>query len=134
MTWDIPAMVTAAAGILDKIIPDKDARERAANAIVMEQLRQQESQLSAQSDTNKIEAANSNIFVSGWRPFLGWACGAGFAWQVLGQPVFSFFFVLFTHNPAPVITLPEDMIMPTLWALLGVGAMRSFDKLKGTSK
>jgi hypothetical protein len=134
MTWDIPAMVTAATGILDKIIPDRDARERAANAIVMEQLRQQESQLSAQSDTNKIEAANSSIFVSGWRPFLGWSCGAGFAWQVLGQPVFSFFFVLFTSNPAPVIALPEDMIMPTLWALLGVGAMRSFDKLKGTSK
>lgn len=134
MMWDVPAMVTAAASILDKIIPDKDARDKAAHEIAMEFAKQESAQLQNQADINKVEAANSSIFVSGWRPFLGWSCGAGFAWQVFGQPVFSFFFTLITKNAPPVIAIPEDMIMPMLWALLGVGAMRSFDKLKGTSK
>lgn len=126
-------MVTTAANLLDKFIPDKDAREKMAHDLVMEQLRQQESQLASQAETNKVEAAHPNIFVSGWRPFVGWACGAGFAWQVVGQPLFSFFFTLITSNPAPVVAIPEDMITPTLWALLGIGGLRTVEKIKGVA-
>ena len=127
-------MITAVTGILDKVIPDKDAREKAAHDVVMEQLRQQESQLANQAEINKVEAASTDRFVSGWRPAVGWACALGFGWQVFGQPLFSFFFTLLTKQPSPVIAIPEDMVMPMLYALLGVGGLRTLEKIKGVSK
>jgi hypothetical protein len=133
MTWDIPQMVTAVTGILDKLIPDKDARERAANAIVMEQLRQQEAQMAAQSKINEVEAGSPNPFVNSWRPAVGWLCALGFGWQVFGQPLLSFCYAMIFRQPAPVVPIPEDMVMPMLYALLGVGALRTFEKVKGVA-
>jgi hypothetical protein len=43
-------------------------------------------QLAGQMDINKTEAASSNVFVSGWRPAIGWVCGAGFAVQFVIGP------------------------------------------------
>ena len=133
MTWDIPQMVTAVTGLLDKFIPDKDARERAAHEIAMELARQESAQLQNQADINKIEAASGDRFVSGWRPAVGWACALGFAWQVLGQPVLSFAYALIWKQPAPVVAIPQDMVMPMLFALLGVGGLRTIEKIKGVA-
>ena len=58
---------------LEKWLPDANQREKAALevAIMVHQGNM------AQIEVNKVEAASTNIFVAGWRPAIGWICGAG---------------------------------------------------------
>lgn len=87
----------------------------------------------AQSDINKVEAANSSLFVSGWRPAVGWTCAFGVAWSFVLQPFADW--VLSIIKPG-IITpvLDSSQLMTLLLGMLGMGAMRSYDKVKGTSK
>jgi hypothetical protein len=86
----------------------------------------------AQIEVNKVEAASSSAFTSSWRPFIGWICGAGCAWNWIGLPVASFVFSAFGH---PVSIYPADLseMMPLLFGLLGMSGLRSFEKIKGVA-
>lgn len=86
-----------------------------------------------QAEINKIEAANPNIFISGWRPAIGWICAAGFAWQFLFFPVLSWVMDVSGYI-APLPAIGSDMLMSLTMALLGLGSFRSFEKWKGVSK
>jgi hypothetical protein len=133
MTWDIPAVLRAGLEILDKVIPDADAKNRAKEAFQSEILKIAAAEAQAQGDVNRIEAAHPNLFVSGWRPFCGWVAGCGFAWATLGQPVFSWLYSIITHEPPPVIALPLDILMTTMLGLLGLGSLRTLEHIKGVS-
>ena len=74
-----------------------------------------------QLEVNKVEAANANLFVSGWRPFVGWVCGLGLAYSVIG-PAFSL----------PVANL--ETLLTVLFGMLGLGGLRTFEKVKGLGK
>jgi hypothetical protein len=74
-----------------------------------------------QIQTNTAEAQSRSVFVAGWRPFIGWGCGSALLYNTLIAPLFSF----------PVADL--GFLQTVLMAMLGVGAMRSYDKAKGTS-
>lgn len=105
-----------AKSILD-MFPNAQQRAEAAN-----KLQDLAAQIAAaQSATNTAEAGNANIFVSGWRPFIGWVCGFGFVYSII-QPAF--------HLP------PVDMqnIIGILGGMLGLGAMRTVEKIKGVTK
>lgn len=85
-----------------------------------------------QTDINKIEAANENLFVSGWRPAVGWTCGLALAYSTVIEP-FAEFIAKVGFGYAglfPVIntTLTEQVLL----GLLGLGVMRSYDKKQGT--
>jgi hypothetical protein len=86
----------------------------------------------AQIEVNKVEAASSSAFTSSWRPFIGWICGAGCAWNWIGLPVASFVFSALGH---PVAIYPADLgeMMPLLFGLLGMSGLRSFEKVKGVA-
>lgn len=80
-----------------------------------------------QIDVNIEEAKSSNLFVSGWRPFIGWVCGLAFAWQFLGLPIFLYInAALGSPVTAPVFDITS--MMTVLMGMLGLGAMRSYDK------
>lgn len=85
-----------------------------------------------QMDINKAEASSGDPFASRWRPFIGWVCGVAFAWNWIGLPVASFACELLAH---PVLLRGADMseMMPVLLGMLGLGALRSFDKAKGVA-
>jgi hypothetical protein len=70
----------------------------------------------AQSATNTAEAANTSLFVSGWRPFIGWVCGFGFLYSV-AQPILG----------TPAIDMGN--IVAILGGMLGLGTMRTVEKL-----
>lgn len=133
MTWDIPAMVQAGIGILDKVIPDADARRRAQEAWQLKVLEIAAAESQQQSQVNLEEAKHSSIFVSGWRPAVGWICALSFAWVCVGQPLFSWVYVLITKQPAPVIALPTELLMTTLLGMLGLGTLRTLEKIKGVN-
>ncbi|HET9643762.1 MAG TPA: 3TM-type holin, partial [Burkholderiaceae bacterium] len=87
----------------------------------------------AQVDVNKAEASSASVFVAGWRPFIGWVCGAACAWNWLGLSVAKFAFVAAGH---PVNLNPADLseMWPLLLGMLGIGGMRTFEKVKGVTK
>ena len=88
----------------------------------------------AQIEVNKTEAQHSSVFVSGWRPFLGWTCGLGFAMNFLIAPVGTF---VASVSGYPEIIFPQadlSTMMPVLIGMLGLGGMRSFEKYKGVNR
>jgi hypothetical protein len=130
MTWDIPAMVKSGLEIIDKVVPDADAKRRAQEAWQLRVLEIAAQESTQQSQTNTVEAAHPSLFTSGWRPFVGWVCGFSFAWICFGQPLFSWTYVLVTKQPAPVVELPTEMLMTTLLGMLGLGTLRTLEKIK----
>jgi hypothetical protein len=75
-----------------------------------------------QADTNTAEASNGSTFVSGWRPFIGWVCGAGCAWNWIGLPVAKFIAAAIGH---PINVAPADIteMLPLLAGMLGLGSL-----------
>ena len=87
----------------------------------------------AQIDVNKQEAASESLFVSGWRPAIGWVCGAGLAYSTIVLPMAEFVSkVVFDYiGTFPVIDWA--LLGQVMIGMLGLGAMRSYDKKQGTS-
>jgi hypothetical protein len=134
MMYDVPSMISAGMKIIDKVIPDADAKNRAKETFELEVLKLATSESATQAQVNAVEAAHSSLFVSGWRPFCGWISALGFAWATVGQPMFSWIYAITTHQPAPVIELPMDVLMTTLLGLLGLGSLRTIERLKGVAR
>lgn len=90
----------------------------------MEQLDQQLD--IAQTEVNKVEAANPSIFVAGWRPAIGWICALALGYQFILYPLLTWFAI---DRHSPQMDLTE--LYPLIFGMLGIAGMRSFDKLKG---
>jgi hypothetical protein len=119
--------------VLDKIIPDNNAKEQAKQQIEKALIDNAAQINLTQAETNKIEAAHRSIFVSGWRPFLGWVSGFGFAWVFVASPVIRWILALNEIN----VTLPElqtDVLMELTLAMLGLASLRTWEKSKGLTK
>ncbi|MEK6746093.1 MAG: holin family protein [Pseudomonadota bacterium] len=133
-------LIPAISQLLDKIIPDPQEREKAKIELIkaerafdLEELRLALSADQMQSEINKEEATNQNIFVSGWRPFIGWVCGAAFAYHFVIQPILAFIIV----NHGGKVELPAfDMqsLSTVLMGMLGLGGLRTLEKIKSASK
>ena len=86
----------------------------------------------AQMKVNEIEAASSNVFVSGWRPFIGWTCGAAFAYNFVLTPFIQRGLVV-TGTALRLPVLDIGTMMPVLLGMLGLGGLRSWDKKNGVA-
>jgi len=87
-------------------------------------------QLHDQSAVNQAEAANSNVFIAGWRPFIGWVCGAGLATQFILAPFITWIAALCKH-PVQFPALDMGTLLTLLLGMLGLGGMRTFEKVNG---
>lgn len=121
--------------VLDRAWPDPAAKAAAAQAIAelqqageFKRLDVELAQLQMQADINKAEAASGDPFASRWRPFIGWVCGVGFAWNFIGLPVAR---LLCDIAGQPIAITPADMteMMPVLLGLLGLGGLRTYEKI-----
>lgn len=85
----------------------------------------------AQIEVNKIEAAGTG-FKANWRPFVGWVCGTGLAWNFILRPALQTGLVIYGH---PVALPPADLteLMPLLFGMLGLGGLRTVEKIKGVA-
>ena len=86
----------------------------------------------AQVEVNKTEATHANLFVAGWRPFIGWVCGAACAWNWIGISVVRTALTIY-GNPLELKAADVAEMMPVLLGLLGLGAMRMNEKIKGVA-
>ena len=126
-------LVTPIAKLLDKVIPDADERSRLAHEIATLAERQAHEIAKAQIAVNKEEAASHSMFVSGWRPAVGWVCTLGLATNYLFVPVCNF---LLTLNESPITVPPLALseMMPVLLGMLGLGGLRTYEKTKAVAR
>ena len=124
--------------LLNKLIPDSDARNAAQEEITKLLIAQQGAvnlaiaeAAKAQAAINLAEASSPSIFVSGWRPAAAWICIAGMLYSFCVQPTATWIALQFHLTPLP--TLDTATMMSLLFGLLGLGGLRSFDKMQGTS-
>lgn len=121
-------------GLIDKVLafipnPEEKAKaQREMQAALMDAAIKAESD---QRDINKVEAANPSMFVAGWRPAVGWLCVATLAYQWIFAPVVSWLFVVSGHDLTPLPVLGRDDAQTLLYALLGIGGLRTIDKMSG---
>jgi len=125
----VSALVGPVSGLLDKFIEDKDQKNALAHEIATMSERHHQELMKAQVEVNKVEAANSNLFVSGWRPFIGWTCGLGMFGNFITIPFANFIMALLKINIV-IPLVPLETMMPVLMGMLGLGAMRSFEKTR----
>lgn len=122
--------------ILDKVIVDKDERDRLAFEISSLADRQAHEIALAQIEVNKAEAANAGggwmgLFRAGWRPAVAWACTAAMIWHFLVQPIFVFSIVASGGQPPALPEFDMSSLMTVLLGLLGLGGMRTLERIRG---
>lgn len=134
--WDTIAAPLIA--IVNKVIPDKAAAAAAtaqlnqmmATGQLQEELLQLQATTSAQTDINKVEAASTNWFVAGGRPAVIWICASALALNLVFGPLFVWAASLAGH-PTPFPVLDPNLLMALLFPLMGLGAYRTVEKVKG---
>jgi len=132
-----PLLIPVLGNLLDRIFPDPKAAAEAklevmrmAQAGELAQLDAEVKLISGQIEVNKVEAANQSLFVAGWRPAIGWVCGAAFAFKFILGPAAVVAMAMAGHP----ITLPEfdfTEMSTILMGMLGLGALRTVEKVKG---
>ncbi len=122
--------------VLD-FIPDPQKKAEAQLKIQQELDANQQAIMSAltavdkgQTEINAEEAKSTNMFIAGWRPFLGWTCGASFAWVYVLQPIATFALNAAGH-PIALPTLDFSQMSSVLMGMLGLSGMRTYEKIQG---
>ena len=123
--------------VIDKIWPDPAQRDAAKLELMKMQQAGDLAQLTAETSVmieqikvNQAEAQNPSTFVSGWRPAIGWICGAACAWNWIGLPIVKMGLAIAGHQ---INLAPADLteMLPILMGMLGLGGLRTLEKLQG---
>lgn len=133
------ALIPVIGSVIEKIFPDPvKAQEAKLELFKLEQ----QGQLAAldadlkmalgQMEINKVEAASSSLFVSGWRPAVGWVCVVGLMYTFLGQPLLVWLSAIIQVPVPPELDL--DALITLLAGMLGLGGFRTYEKVKGVAR
>lgn len=126
----IPVIGELLEKVLDRI-PDPVARQKAAEAMATSELASEMQIIQGQLEINKIEAGSGTWWSSGWRPFIGWTGGLGLFYQFIVFPPATWASRVWGISSPPELDLGQ--LMPLVIALLGLGAYRSFEKVRGVA-
>lgn len=121
----IEQLIKPVGDILDKFVPDKDLKLKLSHELEKEII----SLNRAQIELNKVEAAHKNVFVSGWRPFIGWACGVALVYHFLVEPIIQYILIVSGVD----FRTPEfdfSQLSTIVMAMLGMSSLRTYEKVK----
>ena len=123
----LDAMLGIGGKLIDKLIPDPAAKDAAKLELLKLQQSGELAAMTAQTEINKVEAANSSIFVSGWRPAIGWVCAAAMCYQYLARPFLAALY--------PVLAFPglDENLWQLMMGMLGLGGLRTFEKVNNVA-
>lgn len=133
----ISGLFTAAQSLIERFFPDPEKKAAAQLELLKMQQNGDLAQLAAETDlaklqiqTNIEEAKSTNWFVAGWRPGIGWVCGAGLAYASLVEPFARFIAKVWFGYTGDFPVISTDLTLQILMGMLGLGAMRSLEKVK----
>jgi hypothetical protein len=121
----IDKLIKPVSDILDKFVADKDLKLKLSHELEKEIV----SLNRAQIELNKVEAAHQNVFVAGWRPFIGWACGVALVYHFLIEPIIQYILII---NGSDFKTPEFDFsqLSTIVMAMLGMSSLRTYEKTK----
>ena len=117
----VASLVGPVTGLLDKFIEDKDQKARLSHEIATLAEKQSHEALKGQLEINKMEAAHKSLFVAGWRPAIGWICALGLLYNTI---IVNLLGIWLEVDP-----VDTTLLVPVMMGLLGLGAMRSYEKV-----
>ena len=122
----VSTLVGPVTGLLDKFIEDKDQKNALAHEIATMSERHAHEALKGQLEINKVEAAHKSLFVAGWRPCIGWVCALGLLYNTILSNILGIW--------VEVPEIDTTLLVPVMMGMLGLGAMRSYEKVQGVSR
>jgi|TARA_R100001224_G_scaffold22860_1_gene11815 hypothetical protein len=126
----IDRLIVPISDILEKLIPDKDLKIRLKHELESELHKANLAQLKV----NQQEAAHNSLFVAGWRPFIGWVCGVALCWHFILQPITVMIIRLAGYEQVILPDFDFSQLSTILMGMLGLGGLRTFEKMKGVSR
>jgi len=130
----IQALIGPVTGLLDKFIEDKDQKAKLAHEIATMSERHMQEQIMGQLEINKAEAGHRSMFVAGWRPFLGWCLSFAMVWHFVLAPITMFIAGWAGVDVPPLPAFDMDSLMTVLLGMLGLGGLRTVEKIKKVTK
>jgi hypothetical protein len=135
----ISGLFSAAQSLIERFFPDPAAKAAAQLELLRMEQTGALAQLAAETDLAKLqiqvnveEAKSTNWFVAGWRPSIGWVCGAGLAYAALVEPFARFIAKVWFGYTGEFPVISTDLTLQILMGMLGLGAMRSVEKIKSS--
>ena len=135
----VTALLNIGGAVIDRLWPDPIKANEAKLELYrleksgeLEELKATTSLALAQASINAEEAKSSSLFVSGWRPAVGWTCALGLVYTFMGQPILAWGSLAF-HIPVPPL-LDMGTLITLLGGMLGIGGMRTVEKLQGVAR
>ena len=129
----LSAILPVAETVIDRLVPDKNAKKKAMIDMEKALVDAHAKGMLGQLEINKVEAGHRSIWVSGWRPCCGWVAAFALGFHFIITPCVQWGGLLFGfHLPMPEFDMGS--LMTILLGMLGLGSMRSFEKFKGITK
>ena len=121
----VTAGISLLGDVINKVWPDKSEQEKTQMLAAL-------SLVQGQMEINKAEAASPSAFTSSWRPAIGWVCASALAIQYIARPLMAWAGIVSGH-PLPTLPGIDDNLWQLMTAMLGLGGLRSFEKVKGVA-
>ena len=118
--------------VIDRLWPDPTQRDAAKLELLKLQQSGELTAMVEQLKINQAEAQHPSVFVSGWRPAIGWVCGLACAWNWIGLPVVKMGLAIYGK---PLDLAPADLteMLPILMGMLGLSGLRTIEKINGSA-
>jgi len=128
----VTALLDIGSKVIERIFPDPAQAASAKLELLKLQQSGELAIMAAQTDINKVEAGSASLFVSGWRPAIGWVCGAACAWNCIGLPMVKVALGLLAIK---LELAPANLteMLPILMGMLGLGGLRTLEKVNGVA-
>jgi hypothetical protein len=130
--FPIAALLSFGSTLIDKFFPDPNQAQQAKAQLLEMQTKGELDQMLGQLEINKVEASNQSVFVSGWRPAIGWVCALALAYQYLFKPLMTWGAAVTGHTVPPMPGL-DDNLWQLMMGMLGMGGLRTFEKINGVA-
>lgn len=135
----ISSVVNLGTSLIDRLFPNPADRDKAKLALLEMQQKGELAQLDAdlklalaQVEVNRTEAATGSLFIGGWRPAIGWVCALAIAGQFIAHPLVQWY-MAYNHLDVTIPSFDFTSLMTIVLSLLGVGALRTVEKIKGVA-
>ncbi|SEI99318.1 Holin of 3TMs, for gene-transfer release [Azotobacter beijerinckii] len=134
------ALLPTISGLLDRVIPDPQAKAQAQIELLRLQQEGAFKELDAalqinlaQAKINEVEAASQSGFQAGWRPLAGYVCVAGLAYEFLIRPLLPWLLTVAGISDVPPLPSLDDVLFELIFGMLGLGTLRTADRWKRVS-
>lgn len=129
----VSALLEIGGKIFDRVFPDPAQAASAKLELFKLQQSGELAQMAGQLEINKAEAASSSVFVAGWRPFIGWICGSALGYTFIVYPLLLWATAAWWPGIQPPTLGTGDMLFELLLGMLGMGGLRTFEKVRGVA-